>query len=60
MTTIEEQLSLMDWLRANGGIGSGCGHEEDLFSPDAIQTEATGCWSHHLPEYCREEREEYV
>ena len=46
MTTIEEQLALMDWLRANGGIGVNCGGEDDL--------------SGHLPEYCQEERQEYL
>ena len=46
MTTIQEQLALMDWLRTNGGIGTGCGGEDDL--------------SGHLPEHCDEERQEYV
>ena len=48
MTTIEEQLSLVDWLRAHGGIGVGCADRDD-----------SGV-GHHLPEGCREEREEYM
>ena len=45
MTTTEEQLALMDWLRGKGGIGVGYCGEDDL--------------SDHLPEYCYEERQEY-
>ena len=45
MTTTEEQLALMDWLRKNGGIGIGCGGDDDL--------------ADHLPEGCHEEWEEY-
>ena len=46
MTTTEEQLAMMDWLRANGGIGVSCGGEDELLD--------------HLPEYCVEERQEYL
>ena len=46
MTTIEEQLSLMDWLRTNVGIGAGC---VDLDDP------GVGHW----PEQCQKELDEY-
>ena len=46
MTTIEEQLSLMDWLRRHSGIGAGCVGLDD---PGAG----------HWPEQCAEELEEY-
>ena len=48
MTTIEEQVSMMDWLRRHGGIGGGCVDGDDP---------ATGC---HLPEHCEAERQEYL
>ena len=48
MTTIEEQVSLMDWLRRHGCIGGGCVDGDDP---------ATGC---HLPEHCEAERQEYL
>ena len=47
MTTIEAQLSLMDWLRTNVGIGVGC---VDRDGPDS---------GHHLAEQCQEELDEY-
>ena len=48
MTTIEEQLSLMDWSRANDGIGVGCADQDD-----------TGV-CRRRPECCEDEREEYL
>ena len=48
MTTIEEQLSLMDWLRDHGGIGDGCVYFDEQ---DA---------GHHMPEHCQTEMEEYL
>ena len=45
MTTLEETICLMDWLREHGEIGLNCKTGDDE--------------SAHLPEYCREETQDY-
>ena len=45
MTTLEEQICLMEWLRLAGGIGNDCRGDDDLYD--------------HPPERCPEETREY-
>ena len=45
MTTLEESIALMDWLREHREIGLGCETDDGRYD--------------HLPEYCREEARDY-
>jgi hypothetical protein len=45
MTTLQESICLMDWLREHREIGLGCMAEDGSYN--------------HYPEYCGEEKQDY-